>query len=147
MDDISKEIVASIRRMQKFFKDKGRTSHFFEPGVMNLTLSQLDTMAYLFERKKAKMSDLAKNLGVKMPTMTDTVDKLIKSGMVKREHDEKDRRTVWISISKDVEKMVAMHLKMRDEAVAKLLNALNDKEKRQASKILKKIVYSLERMN
>jgi DNA-binding MarR family transcriptional regulator len=147
MDNVSREIIGSIRCMQRFFKNKGQAAHFFKPGVMNLTLSQLDTMAYIFEHKKAKMSELAKNSGVKMPTMTDAVDKLMKAGMVKREHDEKDRRTVWISISKDVEKMVAMHLKMRDEAVAKILRALDDEEKMQASKILKKIVNSLERMN
>jgi len=47
---------------------------------MNMTIAQLDTMAYLYEHKKAKMSELAKNAGVKMPTMTDMINKLWQAG-------------------------------------------------------------------
>jgi DNA-binding MarR family transcriptional regulator len=102
-------------------------------------------MAYLYEHKRAKMSELAKNAGVKMPTMTDMVNKLVSIGIVKREHDERDRRTVWVSITKNVEKMVATHLKQRDEAVAGIMGALSAAEKKQAASILKKVVNSLER--
>lgn len=147
MDQNSKEIVESIRSMQKAMKNQAPKSHFFKLGVMNMTLSQLDTMAYIYEHKKAKMSELSKNAGVKMPTMTDMVDKLTKTGLVKREHDEKDRRTVWVSITKETEKMVAFHLKKRDESVASILKVLSAEEKKQAALILKKIVNSLERMH
>jgi DNA-binding MarR family transcriptional regulator len=147
MDASSREIIGSIRCMQKFFKGKAPKAHFLKFGVMNMTVSQLDTMGYLFEHKRAKMSDLAKNAGVKMPTMTDMVNKLLKSGLVVREHDEKDRRTVWISITKHVEKMVAFHLRKRDEAIAALMSVLTAEEKKQAASILKKITKSLERMH
>ena len=147
MDQCSREILDSIRGMQKAMKSQAPKAHFFKLGVMNMTLSQLDTMGYIFEHKKAKMSELAKNAGVKMPTMTDMINKLTTCGLVKREHDEKDRRTVWVSITKSVEKMVAFHLNKRDEAVASILKALNVEEKKQAAFILKKLVNSLERMN
>jgi DNA-binding MarR family transcriptional regulator len=93
------------------------------------------------------MSELSKNAGVKMPTMTDMINKLIKTGLVKREHDEKDRRTVWVSITKDVEKMVAFHLNKRDESIASIMKVLTEHEKEQAVTILKKLVNSLERMH
>lgn len=145
MDQYSRQIIDSIRDMQKYFKGKAPKDHFFKFGVMNMTLSQLDTMAYLYEHKKAKMSELSGNAGVKMPTMTDMIDKLLKCGLVKREHDDKDRRTVWISITKDVEKMVAFHLKKRDDGIASIMKVLNEEEKKQAVNILKKLVNSLER--
>jgi DNA-binding MarR family transcriptional regulator len=147
MDRNSKDIIDSIRGIQRFFKGKTPRDQFFKMGVMNMTISQLDTMAYLYEHKKAKMSELAKNANVKMPTMTDMINKLIKTGLVTREHDEKDRRTVWVSITRDVEKMVAFHLNKRDEAVAGLMNLLTPDEKKQAALILKKITNSLERMH
>jgi DNA-binding MarR family transcriptional regulator len=128
-------------------KNQAPKAHFFKLGVMNMTISQLDTMAYIFEHKKAKMSELAKNAMVKMPTMTDMINKLIKAGTVKREHDEKDRRTVWVSITKDVEKMVAFHLNKRDESIASLMKALTEDEKKQSVGILKKLVNSPERMH
>lgn len=145
MEQCVREIITSIRAMQKYFKNKAPRGHFFEKGVMNMTIAQLDTMGYLYEHKKAKMSELARNAGVKMPTMTDMVNKLLKCGLVKREHDDKDRRTVWISITKDVEKIVAGHMRQRDEAVAGIMVALSQEEKRQAANILKKVVNSLER--
>jgi DNA-binding MarR family transcriptional regulator len=147
MDQSSKEIIDSIRGMQRAMKNQAPKAHFFKLGVMNMTISQLDTMAYIFDHKKAKMSELAKNAGVKMPTMTDMINKLIKMGVVSREHDEKDRRTVWVSITKETEKMVAFHLKKRDDAVASILQALNGEERKQAASILKKLVNSLERMH
>jgi MarR family transcriptional regulator, organic hydroperoxide resistance regulator len=147
MDQYAREIIGSIRSMQRAMKNQAPKNHFFKMGVMNMTVSQLDTMAYLYEHKKAKMSELAKNAMVKMPTMTDMINKLIKAGTVKREHDEKDRRTVWVSITKDVEKMVAFHLNKRDESIASLMKVLNEDEKKQAVGILKKLVNSLERMH
>ncbi len=145
MEQSVREIIGCIRCMQRYFKNRAPKGHFFQSGVMNMTIAQLDTMAYLYEHKRAKMSELAKNAGVKMPTMTDMVNKLLKSGLVKREHDERDRRTVWVSITKNVEKIVAGHMKQRDEAVAGIMGALSAGEKRQAASILKKVVNSLER--
>lgn len=147
MDQNAREIIDSIRAMQKFFKGRAPKGHFFKMGVMNMTVSQLDTMAYLYDNKKAKMSELAKNACVKMPTMTDMVNKLLKLGLVKREHDEKDRRTVWVSITKNVEKMVAFHLNKRDENIAAIMKVLTEEEKKQSVIILKKLVNSLERMH
>jgi MarR family transcriptional regulator, organic hydroperoxide resistance regulator len=147
MDRYAREIISSIRGMQKAMKNQAPKAHFFKLGVMNMTISQLDTMGYLYEHKKAKMSELAKNAGVKMPTMTDMIDKLKKCGLVKREHDDKDRRTVWVSITKDVEKMVAFHLNKRDESIASIMKVLTEDEKKQAATILKKLVNSLERMH
>jgi DNA-binding MarR family transcriptional regulator len=147
MDQNAREIISSIRGMQKAMKNRAPKGHFTKMGVMNMTVSQLDTMAYLYEHKRAKMSELAKNAGVKMPTMTDMINKLIKAGTVTREHDEKDRRTVWVSITKDVEKMVAFHLKKRDDAIVGIMKVLSEEEKKQAASILKKLVNSLERMN
>jgi DNA-binding MarR family transcriptional regulator len=145
MEQSVKEIINSIRGMQKYFKNRAPKGHLFRAGVMDMTIAQLDTMAYLYEHKRAKMSELANNAGVKMPTMTDMVNKLVNTGMVKRERDERDRRTVWVHITKNVEKMVFSHLKQRDEAIAGIMDVLTVDEKKHAAAILKKIVNSLER--
>jgi DNA-binding MarR family transcriptional regulator len=146
MDTFSKQILELIRKMQKAMKNKMPKKHFFKIGASNLTISQIEILDYLFEHKKAKMSDLAKNAGVKMPTITELVDKLLQCGFVVREHDENDRRCVWISISKNVEKMVNFHIKKRNDDITKMMKVLSEDEKKQAVVILQKIVNSLERM-
>lgn len=145
MEQYVREIISSMRGLQKYFKNRAPKGHFFHTGVMDMTLAQLDTMAYLYEHKRAKMSELANNAGVKLPTMTDMINKLVKLGAAKREHDEADRRTVWVSITKDVEKMVYSHMKKRDEAIARIMDVMSEHEKMQVAGILKKVVNSLER--
>jgi DNA-binding MarR family transcriptional regulator len=100
----------------------------------------------VFENGKMKMSDLARCEGVKLPTMTSMVNKLVKNGLLIRESDEKDRRTVWISVSGRTKKEVLCHLKEMDGIMGKLLDALSGTEKKQAVKMLVKMNDYLERM-
>jgi DNA-binding MarR family transcriptional regulator len=144
MDSTVKEIMECMRAVSGFAKAK-KSPHFMSSGVKDLTLAQLDLMAYLYEHKKAKMSDLAKQAGVKLPSMTETVNKLVSLGVLKREHDEKDRRTVWVHVTKDVEKMVCGHIKTKEEEFSKVMEVLTEKEKEQALNILKKIRKKMER--
>ena len=144
MDQTAKEIMECVRNMAGFIKGR-KSPHFMGTGMKDLTLSQLDLMAYLYEHKRAKMSDLAKHTGVKMPSMTETVNKLVSLGVLKREHDEKDRRTVWVSVNKDVEKMVCGHIKQKETWVSNIMEALTPQEKKQALNILKKIQSKMER--
>ena len=97
-------------------------------------------MGYLYHHKRAKMSELARNANVKMPSMTESVNKLVRLGALTREHDEKDRRTVWVSITKNVEEMVGMHIRQKDDEINSLMSALTEKEKDQAINIMKKII-------
>jgi DNA-binding MarR family transcriptional regulator len=144
MDETVKQIMEALRAVSGFAKAK-KSPHFMASGVKDLTLAQLDLMAYLYEHKKAKMSDLAKQAGVKLPSMTETVNKLVSLGVLKREHDEKDRRTVWVHVTKDVEKMVCGHIKTKEQEFSNVMEALTEKEKEQTLNILKKIRKKMER--
>jgi len=144
MDETVKQIMGCMMAVSGIAK-KRKSPHFMHSGVKDLTLAQLDLMAYLYEHKKAKMSDLAKHSGVKLPSMTETVNKLVSLGVLKREHDEKDRRTVWVHVTKDVEKMVCGHIKTKEEEFSKIIGVLTDKEKEQALAILKKLLKKMER--
>ncbi|MCE5300559.1 MAG: MarR family transcriptional regulator [Spirochaetia bacterium] len=148
MDRNTAEIIECIKFMGKINKPM-MPHHFKKRGVMDLTLSQLDVMGYMYEvntekPRRVKMSDLARHAGVKMPTMTDMVNKLVNAGLVMREHDEADRRTVWVSVSRNMEKMVCGHIKERDNEISCIMDCLTEKEKKQAAVILKKIKNSME---
>ena len=144
MDETVIQIMRTVKAISGIVK-KQKGPHFMESGVKDLTLSQLDLLAYLFENKKAKMSDLAKNAGVKMPSMTETVNRLVSLGVLKREHDEKDRRTVWVYLNKEVERMVQSHIKIKEKQFTMIFDVLSETEKKQALNILKKIQKKMER--
>ena len=145
MEKKTEEIMEGIRAVSFFFRKK-RNHAFFGPEARDITISQLDLMAYLYEHKKAKMSDLAKHTGVKMPSMTDTISRLVDMKMVKREHDEEDRRTVWVSITKDVEKMVCKHIAQKNGEISELMEVLTEQEKTMVINILAKLKTKLERV-
>jgi DNA-binding MarR family transcriptional regulator len=146
MDKLTREIVEGMKAFGMLLKKRRKTSGFPVHGMQNLTLAQLEVLGYIYEHKNAKMSDLAKHANVKMPTMTDMINKLVKMGLLKREHDENDRRTVWIHITKELEKNVCGHIKLHDEEIAKYLGVLTVQEKENTVKILGKLKKSLERI-
>jgi len=80
-------------------------------------------------------------------TTVAAINRLVAMGILKREHDEKDRRTVWVHITKDVEKMVGKHIREKDEEISGIMSILSHEEKEQALKILKKIKKHIERAN
>ncbi|MEI7541815.1 MAG: MarR family transcriptional regulator [bacterium] len=144
MEETMKQITECIETLSGFMRNQKNT-HFMKSGVKDLTLSQLDLMAYLYKHKKVKMSDLAKHAGVKLPSMTETVNKLVSFGVLKREHNESDRRTVWVHVTKNVEQMVCSHIETKKKQFVEILGVLSNQEKKQALNILKKIQKKMER--
>lgn len=142
MDELTKKLISGLKEMTKLVKHKKPIMPFDE-NIKNLTLVQLDVIGFLCEHKKARMTDLTKEAGVKMPTMTDVVDKLVKEGIIERTRDEKDRRTVWVQISPNLKKQAEKIMKRHDEYIEKILSVLSKKEKETAINIINKIINSI----
>lgn len=144
MDAASRELIQYIRKVghlsQKSFPKKACLK-----GVHEITMAQMYVLGRVFEQGRIKMGDLAKSEGVKLPTMTSMVNKLVKNGLFIRESDEKDRRTVWISVSGKTRKEVIGYLKQMDGLMENMLAVLTSKEKQAAVKMLKKMNDYLEK--
>ncbi len=145
MDVTSRELIEYIRRVGQLVKKKFALKNCVK-GVHEVTMAQMYILGRVFENGRMKMGDLARSEGVKLPTMTSMVNKLVKNGLLIRESDEKDRRTVWISVSGRTKKEVLCHLKEMDGIMGKLLDVLSGTEKKQAVKMLVKMNDYLERM-
>lgn len=138
-----KEMNKAIHKLLKSTRHKG----FLGMGMKDLTVAQLETMTYLYEHKNAKMSELANHAGVKMSTMTNMIDRLNKIGLVERKHDEKDRRSITVSITKKLQSKVYGHIKDHDEQLGKIMDCLTKIEKQWAVKILTKMTDALHNKN
>lgn len=64
--------------------------------ISKLTHSQSRVLLYISLRGPQRMSDLARFLGISLPSTTPIVDALVKMKLMKRTRDPDDRRNVWI---------------------------------------------------
>jgi 4'-phosphopantetheinyl transferase len=65
----------------------------------DITVQQMRVMLYLFTAGPGSMSNIARELGVTLPTATGIVEKLVSRDMVLREPGLADRRLVIIRLS------------------------------------------------
>ena len=74
------------------------------------------------------MTTIAANLGVRTPTATQSVDRLMNAGLVERQADPADARAVLVILTRRGEEVIAAEDRHRNEVVAKVLERLNRKE-------------------
>ncbi len=101
----------------------------------------------LQEKEKYYVTEIVQMLGITKSQMTASVDKLLKLGYVERWTDTSDRRKIYVSITKDGNKItekINNNIKERFHEDIKVLSQkeLNDLEK--GLKVLKKFCSSCE---
>lgn len=79
--------------------------------------SHFGVMATLAERSRCNLSELAEQQSVSLPSMSNTVSKLVERGWVKRTQSESDRRQVLISLTPEGG---AMLLALKQQAEARI---------------------------
>jgi len=144
MDETTRKLVKSLKEMTQLIR-KRKPSMQFDDTVKQLSLAQAEVLIYLCKHEKVKMSDIAKDANVKLPTMTEIVDNLVKKGILKRERDEIDRRNVWISVSDNIKNKTKKIIQSHDRYIEKILSALTMEEKKQAINIINKILNNLNK--
>ncbi|MBL7130532.1 MAG: MarR family transcriptional regulator [Candidatus Omnitrophica bacterium] len=108
-----------------------------------VTTQQMITILLLSEIGTSKVSAIAKRMGVSPPTITGIVDRLQKSGYVNRFRDSKDRRVVFVKLTKKGHKFVEKLKKTIQRRWSQILVYLTDEERLAYVKILKKIINVL----
>ena len=88
----------------------------------------------LQEKEKFYVTEIVQMLGITKSQMTASVDKLLKLGYVERFADEKDRRKIYVSITKEghsISQKIYLKIKERFNEDIKVLSEdeLNDLEK------------------
>ncbi len=74
------------------------------------------------------MGDIAKNLGIKVPSATEQIIKLERAGLVTRKQDPDDSRAVQVVITEAGTAAVASANQRRNAMVAELLQDLSQDE-------------------
>jgi DNA-binding MarR family transcriptional regulator len=95
---------------------------------IELTSSQIKVLATFIDRECYTMTELSQILSVTLPTMTAMIDRLIQSGLVNRERDERDRRVVLVRLTGEGKKVISNLMEIRKQEIEKVLSMLDQKE-------------------
>jgi DNA-binding MarR family transcriptional regulator len=88
---------------------------------VDLTLPQFRTIVLLASRGPQRSIDLAAALGLHPSTVTRTCDRLVRRGLVGREHREADRRVAWVALTEDGKRLVGEVVQRRAVEIRELL--------------------------
>jgi DNA-binding MarR family transcriptional regulator len=90
--------------------------------------AQLSALSVIVFGGKTSLSDLAKAEQVRPPTMSRIIDALVRQGLVKREADKRDRRSVVITATDKGTRIMHEGRSRREKRLLELLQPLRREE-------------------
>ena len=142
------EIEMHLIEIRNLFSDLFQKMVMSSKGLMGFQVnnSQLKAMAAFHENRQYSMGELCKIANVKMPSMTEVVDRLEKEGFVERIRDTEDRRVVRVQLTKDGKKAHDNILKTREQELANIFGCLDEKERLRFLKALRTASSTMQRV-
>ncbi len=90
---------------------------------VDVTLSQYRMLVVLASQGPQRVVDLAGELGVQPSTVSRTVERLVRRGLVqRRQRAGTDRRVVWVLLAENGQALVGDVMRLRREAIAGLVS-------------------------
>ena len=110
-------------------------------GIMGfaVNMSQLKAMTAFSEDSLLSMGELCKMANIKMPSMTEVVDRFEKEGILERIRDKEDRRVVKVKMTAKGKKMHKEVLKRRADELTKIFGVLTTKDRTKLVDSLKNV--------
>ncbi len=115
-------------------------------AAAELSSSELFACNILGRKGRCAMTELAKECGVALSSMTGVVDRLVAKGCVKRTREEgEDRRKVFVELGKKGERVYQDHLEAEMEVIITMMDSLKPGEQDSLLRVLGKATASLEK--
>lgn len=106
----------------------------------DLSVTEIHTIEAIGRREGRTMGEIAARLNVAVSTLTVSINRLIKKGYAERVRDQKDRRQVFVHLTKKGEKAYLLHGYFHSAMINTTLKCLTEQE----SEVL---VCALEKVN
>ena len=101
-----------------------------------LSLAQYRVLAPLVENRLLRVGQLADEAGIRGPTATRILDGLARSALVRRQHSQKDRREVRISLTTEGRAAVAAKIEQMEQARRETFEQLSPEEREHVTRFL-----------
>ncbi|MBD3425996.1 MAG: MarR family transcriptional regulator [Candidatus Omnitrophica bacterium] len=109
----------------------------------NLAVSHIVVLDMLREKGPCSMSELAQALNLSMGAATAIIDKMIQMELVERARSSEDRRVVNVTMRQKGSKISEEVNKMRVEATKELYSVLNESERNDYLRMIRKIYNNI----
>ncbi len=117
----------------------------WEQGVVKetgLTLPQMHTLEILGAAGQLRMKELAEKMGITTGALTVMVDRLVRAGLVARQPNPEDRRSIRVALTPEGEKYFVEHHQLHRQLTQELANALEPEELSALLAIIPKLNHS-----
>jgi DNA-binding MarR family transcriptional regulator len=127
MDQRARAVDRILERSDQLFRclHAGQTQAWFD---IDLTMPQLKVLMCVAQHDNATSGQVARALGVSLPTVTGLVDRLVEHDFVVRREDPLDRRVTRVVPTSRGEALVQALLRFRREAMSSLLARLSSEQ-------------------
>ncbi|WP_307093047.1 MarR family winged helix-turn-helix transcriptional regulator [Arthrobacter sp. B2I5] len=115
-------------------------------GDGELSASQLSTLKMMLGEGQ-RVGEIARNLGVRVPSATEQIIKLERAGLARREPDPADSRAVRVILTDEGRAAVDSANRRRNQVMAGILGTLTDQDRKAlaaALPVIDKINASLQ---
>ncbi|MBT2567452.1 MarR family transcriptional regulator [Arthrobacter sp. ISL-85] len=112
-----------------------------------LSAAQLSTLKMLLGEGQ-RVGEIARNLGVRVPSATEQIIKLERAGLARREPDPADSRAVRVILTPEGRAAVDSANRRRNQVMAEILSTLTDQDRKalaEALPVIDKINASLQK--
>ena len=83
---------------------------------------------FIRKNEKSTFAELADLFNISKPTLTETIDRFLKAGLVKKTRCENDQRVYYISLTKKGETLAMTNELESKKAVSKIFERLTEEE-------------------
>jgi DNA-binding MarR family transcriptional regulator len=112
----------------------------------DLPISQLRCLHMIAESEGLKMQDVSTRLEIKLPAVSQVVDRLVKRGMVERQTDPADRRVVRLSLTESA-RIEMNHLReIRQARMKATIDKMNARQMKKAIEGLETLAAAAEQV-
>ncbi|MCL4545541.1 MAG: MarR family transcriptional regulator [Chloroflexi bacterium] len=141
-DEIRGQVAGMLQRVSRALRDPQDEAWL----AIDLSMAQVKLLFTLHYRGPATVGALAERLGVKLPTVSVTTDRLVRLGYVRRLTDEDDRRVVISQITTEGSRVVERLREERRARIDQIVSRLTPQELLALSESLEPVARILSEM-
>ena len=112
----------------------------------DLSIAEMHTLTAIGPYEAKTMSQTAQVLGITTGTLTVSIDRLVRKGYVDRRRDEKDKRIVRISLTRNGKLACRMHSKFHRVLAKRILEPYGEEERSKLVGMCKAIDVHVEQL-
>jgi DNA-binding MarR family transcriptional regulator len=118
-----------------------RIANFIDSVRRGLTLSQVTVLLLLKEARGTTMpmGQIARELGVSLPTTSGLVDRLHREGLVDRVVNDRDRRVVLVRLTGEGRTVIQRMLRLLSDLLTRLLAHLAEAEQESLAQAVERV--------